>query len=146
MASSTNFFSAAQQELIKQAIMQAEENTSGEIRVRVEDKCAEDPVDNAMKAFEALKMHETELRNGVLFYLAVADKKFAIVGDGGINEVVPANFWDHIKDHMLLRFKEGKFTEGLCEGLQKAGEQLKKHFPRKSNDVNELQDDISFGD
>jgi uncharacterized membrane protein len=145
MTAAKEFFTADQQEAIRQAIIKAEENTSGEIRVHIEEKCEGDPVVNAVKAFAKLKMYKTKLRNGVLFYLAVGDRKFAIIGDGGINEVVPADFWDKIKEHMLNCFKQGKFTEGLCEGLHMAGEQLKAHFPYKRADVNELKDEVSFG-
>jgi uncharacterized membrane protein len=90
-------------------------------------------------------MHKTELRNGVLFYLAVTDKKFAILGDKGINEKVPENFWDNIKELMLDHFKKQQFTEGLCKGIEMAGEKLKTHFPLQSNDKNELTNEISIG-
>jgi len=80
-----------------------------------------------------------------LFYLAIADHKFAILGDAGINQKVPENFWEEIKEEMTASFKEGKFTEGLSTGIKKAGEQLKHHFPWQEDDVNELSDEISFG-
>jgi uncharacterized membrane protein len=89
-------------------------------------------------------MHKTKLRNGVLFYLAIKDKKFAILGDAGINAAVPGDFWEKIKNYMQEEFRKGNFTEGLCEGIRMAGEQLKSHFPYQSDDVNELPDDISF--
>jgi len=89
-------------------------------------------------------MHQTEQRNGVLFYLAVHDRKFAILGDAGINRLVPANFWDEIKETLLGYFKEGKFTEGLTKGILMAGEQLKANFPYQKDDVNELSNEISF--
>jgi uncharacterized membrane protein len=143
--SAKHFFSVDQQEAIKQAIVNAEYNTSGEIRVHIEDKCEGDPVERAIKVFANLKMHKTKSRNGVLFYLAVNDRKFAILGDGGINEVVPENFWDNIKEQMLVQFKSSKFTEGLCEAITQAGEHLKKHFPYKKDDMNELKDEVSFG-
>ncbi len=90
-------------------------------------------------------MDKTELRNGVLFYLAVSDHKFAILGDKGINEKVPADFWDLIKDVMLDYFKNRQFTEGLCKGIEMAGEKLKVYFPLQSNDTNELNNEVSFG-
>jgi hypothetical protein len=90
-------------------------------------------------------MHKTELRNGVLFYLAVTDKKFAILGDKAINEKVPENFWDNIKELMLDYFKKQQFTEGLCKGIEMAGEKLKTHFPLQSNDTNEITNEISIG-
>ena len=90
-------------------------------------------------------MDATVLKNGVLFYLAVKDQKFAIIGDKGINEKVPADFWDQIKDTMLINFKEQKFTEGLSLGIELAGEKLKLYFPISHNDTNELTNEVSFG-
>jgi len=139
-----NFFSTEEKKQITDAIAQAELNTSGEIRLHVEGNCKIDVLDRAAYIFEKLKMHETAQRNGVLFYLAVHDRKFAILGDGGINQVVPANFWDEIKETMLGFFKEGKFTDGLSKGILMAGEQLKANFPYHHEDVNELSDEISF--
>ena len=139
-----NFFSKEEKKQITDAIAEAELNTSGEIRLHMEDHCKIDVLDRAAYIFEKLKMHETTQRNGVLFYLAVTDRKFAILGDGGINQVVPANFWDEIKETMMGFFKEGKFTEGLSKGILMSGEQLKANFPYLSDDINELSDEISF--
>jgi uncharacterized membrane protein len=127
---------------IDAAIKQAEKTTSGEIRLYVEDTCKEDVLDHAAFLFGELKMHKTELRNGVLFYLAMQDHKFAILGDGGINAKVPKDFWDHIKESMVTHFKEGMFAEGLEKGIAMAGKALAEHFPYQDGDVNELADDI----
>lgn len=141
----STFFSREEKNAIKKAIAEAELNTSGEIRVHIEGKCKSDLLDRAAYIFEKLAMHKTEKRNGVLFYLAVKDRKFAILGDTGINKVTTDNFWDNIKERMSEFFKEGKFSDGLTEGIKMAGEQLKVHFPYQQDDVNELPDDISFG-
>jgi uncharacterized membrane protein len=130
---------------ITNAIRVAETNTSGEIRVHIEKYCKGDVLDRAAYIFEKLKMHKTELRNGVLFYVAIDDHKFAILGDVGINQKVPDDFWEEIKNDVFEKFKEGKYSEGLAEGIVKAGEQLKAHFPYQDDDVNELSDEISFG-
>ena len=130
---------------IASAIRVAETNTSGEIRVHIEKNCKEDVLDRAAYWFEQLGMHKTELRNGVLFYLAVEDHKFAILGDAGINQKVPSDFWEETKELVISKFKEGSYSEGLASGIIKAGEQLKQHFPFKSDDVNELSNEISFG-
>lgn len=143
--SAKNFFSSEQQAAIKQSIANAELNTSGEIRVHIDDKCKGDVLDCAANMFHELKMDKTELRNGVLFYLAVGDRKFAILGDKGINEKVPTDFWDNIKEAMFEHFKKEQFTEGLCKGIEMAGEKLKTNFPLQSNDTNELTNDVSFG-
>jgi uncharacterized membrane protein len=139
------FFNQREQELIVNAIQEAEKNTSGEIRVHIDRNCQGDVLDQAAYWFGKLKMHQTEQRNGVLFYLATEDRKFAILGDGGINAKVPANFWDNIKSMMQDKFKNGEFTQGLIDGVLASGMQLKTHFPYQSDDVNELSDDISFG-
>lgn len=140
-----SFFTLAEQSQIVNAIKTAEKNTSGEVRVHLDQYCEEDVLDRAAFVFAKLKMHRTKLRNGVLFYLATASRKFAIIGDAGINQKVPDNFWDSIKEHVLSKFKEGEFANGLSEGIIKAGEKLKEHFPYQADDVNELSDDISFG-
>ncbi|MCP4553265.1 MAG: TPM domain-containing protein [Bacteroidetes bacterium] len=144
-ASAKNFFTKEQKDEIKKAILMAELDTSGEIKVHIENNCNEDVLDRAAFWFEKLKMQKTELRNGVLFYLAVKSKKFAIVGDVGINKEVPETFWDEVKELMASNFAEKKFSEGLTEGIQQAGQRLKKHFPHHSDDINELSDEISFG-
>lgn len=139
-----NFFSSEEKKRITDAIAEAEKNTSGEIRLHAEGHCKIDVLDRAAYVFKKLGMHETEQRNGVLFYLAVHDRKFAIIGDAGINRVVPADFWNEIKETMLDYFKEGKFTDGLTKGILMAGEQLKANFPFHKDDVNELSNEISF--
>lgn len=141
-----DFLSEADQKKIVDAIKEAELNTSGEIRVHIESYCKGSVLDRAAYIFKKLKMHKTNLRNGVLFYLAYKDRKFAILGDAGINAKVPENFWDEIKERMAAKFREGKFAEGLSEGIIESGNQLKKHFPYQTDDVNELSDDISFGE
>jgi uncharacterized membrane protein len=140
-----NFFSKEEKALIKSAVKEAELNTSGEIRVHIESRCREDVLDRAAWWFAKLEMHKTEKRNGVLFYLAVKDRKFAILGDAGINALTPEDFWDRIKEKMLDHFRESRFAEGLREGILMAGEQLKAHFPYQKDDVNELSDELSFG-
>lgn len=140
----STFFSKEQQAQILAAVKEAEMETSGEIRVHIESSLKGDVLDRAAWLFKKLGMHETAERNGVLFYLAVSDRKFAIIGDAGINAKVPGGFWNDISELLKNNFKEGKFTEGLSEGILLAGKHLKMHFPHKSDDVNELPDEISF--
>ena len=141
-----NFFNKSELELIRNAVKEAELNTSGEIRVHIDNHCKEDVLDRAAWWFEKLEMHKTELRNGVLFYMAVKDRKFAILGDGGINAKTADDFWDNTREEMLFHFKNNDFAKGLEQGILLAGKQLSAHFPYQSDDVNELSDDISFGD
>ena len=139
-------FTEELQKQVVAAIETAELNTSGEVRVHLDDNCKGEVLDRAAYVFEKLEMHKTEQRNGVLFYLAVQDKKFAILGDAGINQKVPDNFWEEIKSEVIANFKKGDFAEGLSSGIVKAGEQLKAHFPYQEDDVNELENEISFDD
>lgn len=140
----STFFSKEQQAQILAAVKEAEMETSGEIKVHIESSLNGGVLDRAAWLFKKLGMHKTAERNGVLFYLAVNDRKFAILGDAGINAKVPAGFWDDISELLKKNFKEGKFTEGLSEGILLAGKHLKMHFPHKLDDVNELPDEISF--
>jgi uncharacterized membrane protein len=130
-------------DLIQDAIAQAELETSGEIRVHIDKACDGDPVKRAIEVFEELKMHETELRNGVLIFIAFSNHKLAIIGDKGINELVPSNFWDSTRDVMIQLFKQGQFTAGISAAVKEAGIQLAEYFPLQEGDVNELSNTIS---
>lgn len=138
-------FNKEEEAKILAAIKEAERDTSGEIRVHVDKRCKNDPFDEAVKVFNKLGMYKTELRNGVLVFIAIEDHKFAIVGDSGINEKVPKGFWNETKELMLGHFKEGRIADGIVEGVLDAGAQLKQFFPYKKDDINELKDDISYG-
>lgn len=139
-------FSESEQKRVVEAINAAEMATSGEIRVHIEQFCPEsDVLERAKQVFAQLGMHRTELKNGVLFYLATKDRKFAVLGDQGINERVPEDFWNNVRDLMRTHFIKEAFAEGLSKGIEQAGQQLKTYFPRQDNDQNELSDDISFG-
>jgi uncharacterized membrane protein len=141
----TKFFSPAEQEEIKHAIVRAESYTSGEIRVHLENYCLGNPFKRALKVFNRLKMNQTEQRNGVLFYVAVKSRKLAIVGDEGIHQHVKQSFWDEQRSEILQMFADNHFKEGLIAGILATGEKLKKHFPHQDDDKNELSDDLSFG-
>ena len=139
------FFSENEKTSIVNAIKAAENITSGEIRVHVENTFKGDIFDRAVYIFEKLKMHNTKERNGILIYLAIKSKHFVIIGDAGINSKVGQTFWDDVKDIMLQHFKKNNYVDGLCIAIEKVGEKLKTYFPHQSDDVNELPDDISFG-
>jgi uncharacterized membrane protein len=145
MSKTEAFLTKEEESAIVEAIRVAEKETSGEIRVHIEKKTSKVPFDRALEVFHELGMDATELKNGVLIYLAVADKKFVICGDQGINEVVPVDFWDSTKDIMATQFKIGNFKQGLIDGITKAGEQLRHHFPYENGDTNELSNEISKG-
>ena len=142
--SARKFFTQQQLDDIKLSVQSAELDTSGEIRVHIEEVCKGEVLDRAAYIFQKLGMTKTERRNGVLIYLAIKNRKFAIIGDAGINAKVPSDFWDKTKTIMLNNFRDGLFTEGLCQAVLLAGEQLKQHFPHQRDDINELPDEVSF--
>ncbi|WP_034041253.1 TPM domain-containing protein [Wocania ichthyoenteri] len=139
------FLTASEERDIVEAIRLAELNTSGEIKVHIEKTANGDATNRALEVFHTLKMDNTKLQNAVLIYVAIKDKNFVIYGDIGINNVVPNSFWDSTKDIIQSYFKSGNFKQGLVEGIQKSGEQLKTYFPYSNLDTNELSNDISKG-
>lgn len=144
MSNAINFLNREQDRRVVEAIKQAEMNTSGEIKVHIENRCKGDVEERSIAIFNRLKLNETKLRNGVLIYLSVKDHKFAILGDEGINEVVEDGFWNDVKDLMLNHFRDGHITEGLEQGIQRCGEKLKSFFPYQTDDINEIPDEISY--
>lgn len=139
-------FSEEECKVIEKAIEDAELNCSGEMRVHIDKKCDGDIIEAAVRTFHMLSMHKTELRNGVLFYFAYESRKFAVIGDVGIDKKVPKNFWDDVAQEMEAKFRQGEFVEGLCNGVRRCGEKLQEFFPHQANDVNELSNAISFGE
>jgi uncharacterized membrane protein len=143
MSKVEDFLTKAEEAEVVEAIRIAEKNTSGEIRVHLEKKTSIAPLERAVEVFHKLKMTETKDRNGVIFYVAVKSKQFAIYGDENINKKVGADFWNSTRDIMTAHFKLGNNKQALVDGIIKAGEQLKQFFPHESDDKNELSDDIS---
>lgn len=145
MSKTEDFLTPEEEQEIVQAIIIAEKNTSGEIRVHIEETSNKPPLERAKEVFSSLEMYKTEARNGVLFYVGVANKGFAILGDEGINKVVETDFWDSTKNVVLAHFKNREFKKGLVEGILSAGKKLKHYFPYQSDDSNELSNEISKG-
>ncbi len=138
------FFSKAEKERIVGAIREAEKNTSGEIRLHVDSKAGKNVFGHAKKVFQRIGMTRTAQRNGVLIFLAVKDKKFAVLGDTGINEKVPEGFWNDVAEILRRHFGEKQFAEGIAEAVLRIGMKLKEYFPYRSGDKNELPDTISY--
>ncbi|MEM8928773.1 MAG: TPM domain-containing protein [Bacteroidota bacterium] len=139
------FLSKEEEQEIVDAILEAEKNTSGEIRVHIEGSAKIDHFSRAQQVFHFLKMDNTKDENGVLLYVAVNDKKFVIYGDRGIDKAVPKGFWESTKDTIAQHFKNGEFKKGIVEGVLKAGKELEEHFPWDHGDINELSDAVSKG-
>lgn len=137
------FLSEAEKKRIITAIQEAERHTSGEIRVHLEERTDNEAFDEAVRVFQELEMHNTQQRNAALILLIIKEHRFAIIGDEGINKVVPANFWDSTAAEMRKHFKKGDFVTGLERGVLQLGQQLKAYFPYVSGDKNELSDEIS---
>jgi uncharacterized membrane protein len=145
MSKVEDFLTQAEEQEIVAAILEAEKDTSGEIRVHIEAHTRENHYERAKEIFHLLKMDNTKEGNGVLIYVAVHDRKFVICGDKGINDVVPKGFWDSTKDIIETHFKKGQFKQGLVAGILEAGKELKVHFPWHANDTNELSNEVSKG-
>lgn len=130
-----------------QAIQQAEQRTSGEVRVFVESRCRYmDALDRATEIFARLKMYETAERNATLIYVAVKDHQAAVLGDEGIHRKVGADYWKAEVDKMLAQFRKDHLADGICQVVTDLGAALQHHFPYdKSTDKNELPDEIIFG-
>lgn len=139
--------SKEQEKTVMNAIKEAENNTSGEIRVHLEDRCkGGDSIKRAIEMFGELNMHETELRNGIIVYVAIKDHKLAVWGDEGIHTIVGQDFWNDTLATMQKYFSAGDYESGLSEAILMIGDKLKENFPYQSDDENELSDDISYGD
>jgi uncharacterized membrane protein len=146
MMSATEAFLTPEEERdIVEAISQAEQNTSGEIRVHIENHTEKPPLERAQEVFHSLGMDKTAIRNGVLFYVGVSDHTFAIIGDEGIDKAVEIDFWDCTKDLVISHFKNKQFKDGLVAGILRAGERLQQYFPFQDDDANELSNEISKG-
>lgn len=139
------FFTAEQEQRIIAAIREAEGQTSGEIRVHLEKELIGDALNVAARVFHELEMDSTDERNGVLIFIVPSMHRFAIIGDKGINEKVPEDFWDEVRDVMQDYFRQGDFTQGVIEGVRRSGLKLRAFFPRRPGDKNELPDEISYG-
>ena len=142
-----DFFSPAEKNQIVAAIREAEQQTSGELRVYVESHCRfVDPLDRAAEVFWILKMEHTEARNGVLVYVAIKDRQLAIYGDKGIHEKVGEAFWTAEVNKIISQFQRDGYTDAIVKMVLDIGAALKFHFPYdRKTDVNELPDDIVFG-
>ncbi len=141
------FLTKEEEKTIVAAIKEAENNTSGEVRVHIEDRCkADDPITRAKEVFTELKMHETELKNGVIIYIAAKDHKMAIWGDEGIHKKVGQQFWNSELRLMKKYFQADDYESGLKDAILLVGQKLKEFFPYQSDDVNELDDEISYGE
>ena len=145
-------FSAADLEAIADAVKRAERRTAAEIRVHIERRVARrrgapaaDALARAQEVFVALRMHETALRGGVLVYVAIEDRKLAIVGDEGIHARVSTVYWESVRDRMVARLREGAARDALVNAVDDVGAVMAREFPRRPDDVDELPDDVSLG-
>jgi uncharacterized membrane protein len=139
------FLPEADRKRVAEAIRMAEQRTSGEIRVHIEDHIEEDVLEHAAFIFNELGMQRTKDRNGVLIYVSVADRKAAVIGDSGINDRVPPRFWHDVLSVMQIHFAAGRHADGLCEAASMVGEKLRDHHPYQRNDADELSNEVSIG-
>jgi len=145
MSNIENFLTNTEEQEIIEAIRLAENTTSGEIRIHIEQQCYIDIYEHALDVFHILKMDNTKHQNGVLIYVAVDNKSFVICGDQGINNVVDTNFWNSTRDKITKQFKKRNFKQGIIDGVTEAGKVLSKYFPHSHNNLNEIDNSISKG-
>jgi uncharacterized membrane protein len=137
--------SAEDLEAIRAAIAVAERQTAAEIRVHVERRAVGDVLAHARAVFHALAMHRTGHRAGVLLYLAVDDRRFAIVGDQGVHARVGSRLWDSVRDRLQRELRAGRMREGMLEAIGELGRVLAEHYPRRASDPPESSDLVSSG-
>jgi len=144
---SYSLFSTEEKEAIATAIILAEKQTSGEIRVFIENKCRFiEATDRAAELFHQLNMHQTAERNGVLLYLAITDRQLAIWGDQGIHEKLGSAYWIEQVNAILAAFNRADYSSGICTGILEIGKALQLHFPfQGEKDKNELDNEVVFG-
>ena len=140
-------FSDEDLDAIGAAVAEAERGTSGEIRVHLERRLPRgaDALARATSLFTRLGMHGTAERNGVLLYLAVGDRKLAIVGDAGVHVRVGEAYWQGVRDAMVERLRAGAPRDAVVHAVTDVGLILRKFFPRRPDDTNELSDEVSLG-
>ncbi len=138
----STFIEKLDQAAIAAAIADAERNTSGEIRVVLSHQPAPEPVAAAKAAFVRLRMEKTADRNGVLIFVAPESQTFAIVGDTGIHRQCGPDFWKDVAAAMSASFAAGDFGAGLTAAIRQAGELLRRHFPRRRDDLDELPNTV----
>ncbi len=145
MTTDSSFFTKEEEQEIVNAIRSAEQNTSAEIRVHLENNIPEGTTlkERALHTFYTIGMDKTAQRNGVLFYFAIQDRQFLVFGDHGIDKKVSENFWITIRDTVLTAFQKKAYKKGLIDGILQIGTALKAHFPHEDSDANELSDEIS---
>jgi len=136
---------AMEQVWLVEKIRDTELPTTGEIRVHLEDYSLENPLERATEVFKELNMHDTRYRNGVLVYVAVAQQRFSIIGDMGVNHVVADNFWNEQINLLKSEFAKANYYEGLAKVINHVGGVLQYHFPiGEDSNPNEQPDDISY--
>jgi uncharacterized membrane protein len=136
------FLSPADLHEVARAVGEAEGRTSGEIRVHLDARCPGDPLARAVELFERLGLTRTALRSGVLLYVAVEDRKLAVIGDAGVHQRVGPEYWDRLRAALVAHFREGRPRDGLVAAVREVGETLARHFPRAPDDRNELSDEV----
>ena len=141
----TSFLSQVDHDRIVAAIAAAEARTSGQIRVHIHHRPVRDPIAAAKKVFEKLGMTKTAEKNGALIFVAPKSKNFSILGDAGIHEKCGEHFWTGAAAEMSRLFGEGDFTGGIVATIEKLGDALAAHFPRREGSVNELPDEVDEG-
>jgi len=139
------FLAEADLDAVARAVAEAESGTAGEIRVHLDARCEDDPMARAVEVFERLGMTRTAQRSGVLVYVAVEDRKLAVIGDRGVHERVGDAYWTALAEALVQHLRAGRVRDGLVAAVREVGATLRRHFPSGPDDRNELSDEVSLG-
>jgi uncharacterized membrane protein len=143
----TTYFSKSDLAKISATIGELERRTSGEIRVSVVrrrrwNERSLTVEELATRDFLHLGMDKTKDATGVLLFLLLSERRFRIVADRGINERVAQETWDEMAGILTTHFRDGHYLGGVLETLRRVGAVLERHFPRQSDDTNELPNTV----
>ncbi|EJL71011.1 TPM domain-containing protein [Chryseobacterium populi] len=140
----SNFLTNQQIAALVEAIQAAEKHSTGEIRVHIDSTTENHNAETAFEVFKKLCMNNTADRNAVLFHVNFEQKYLTIIGDVGIHEKVYQSFWDHLHDYITSEFAKGNYFKALKSAILETGIELKKYFPVKGENPNQLSNEITF--
>ncbi|MFY1045016.1 TPM domain-containing protein [Chryseobacterium sp. GP-SGM7] len=140
----SRFLTNQQIDSLVKAIQSAEQHSTGEIRVHIDSSTDSNIAEAAFNVFKELCKDKTAEKNAVLFHVNFENKYLTIIGDTGIHAKVHQSYWDHLHDYITSEFAKGHFYQALKSGILETGLELKKHFPVKGENHNELPNEITF--
>lgn len=128
---------------VEKAIEEAELLTSAEFKLHIEEVCNEDVLDRAAFVFSELQLHKTQLRNAVLLYVSVNDRKVSILADAGAKAHLSEEVLSNCLSTLINDFKSSSYAAGIRSCFLTLADALKSSFPYQANDINEISNKVS---